>query len=137
MRVLITGAAGMIGRKLVARLAASPTLDGRPIDGLTLMDTVMPLPPAGFPGAVIPFAADLAAPGVAEAARDRLKPGGPMPLAGRDDAPIVRRWRDPAQGSRSSRRFGPSASDERRVATTASAVGHSSGGAGAIARCFP
>ena len=81
MRVLITGAAGMIGRKLVARLAASPTLDGRPIDGLTLMDTVMPLPPAGFPGAVIPFAADLAAPGVAEAAT-RDKPDIVFHLAG-------------------------------------------------------
>ena len=50
MHVLITGAAGMIGRKLVARLAASATLGGRPISRLTLMDTVMPLQGRGLSG---------------------------------------------------------------------------------------
>ena len=33
MHILITGAAGMIGRKLTARLVADGGLDGKPIDG--------------------------------------------------------------------------------------------------------
>ena len=69
--------------------------------------------------------------------RDRLKSGVPMPLAGRADAPIVQRRCGPVQGSRSSPRFGPSASDERHAATNAFAVGRSSGGAAATIRCFP
>ena len=38
MHILITGAAGMIGRKLTARLVAEKTLNGKPIDRLTLLD---------------------------------------------------------------------------------------------------
>ena len=38
MHILITGAAGMIGRKLVARLVAAGALNGKPIDKLTLID---------------------------------------------------------------------------------------------------
>ena len=68
MDILITGAAGMIGRKLISRLAADATLGGRPIDRLTLVDIAAPAPPESFPGAVLPLAADLAAPGVAEVA---------------------------------------------------------------------
>ena len=40
VRILVTGAAGMIGRKLTARLARDGTLGGRPIDHLTLLDVV-------------------------------------------------------------------------------------------------
>ena len=36
MHILITGAAGMIGRKLTERLVEDDGLDGRPIDQLTL-----------------------------------------------------------------------------------------------------
>ena len=42
MRILITGAAGMIGRKLTARLLADGALDGRPIRQLILHDIVPP-----------------------------------------------------------------------------------------------
>ncbi|HVQ67523.1 MAG TPA: NAD-dependent epimerase/dehydratase family protein, partial [Bradyrhizobium sp.] len=42
MNILITGAAGMIGRKLTERLASEGGLNGRPIDRLTLLDVVMP-----------------------------------------------------------------------------------------------
>ncbi|MFD9902388.1 D-erythronate dehydrogenase [Mesorhizobium sp. NPDC059025] len=42
MRVLITGAAGMIGRKLVARLLEDGTLRGRKISQLDLHDIVVP-----------------------------------------------------------------------------------------------
>ena len=66
MHVLITGAAGMIGRKLTARLVKEGALDGRTIDKLTLVDVVPPVRPAGFAGAVELSAADLSAPGVAE-----------------------------------------------------------------------
>ena len=40
MHVLITGAAGMIGRKLIERLVEAKGLNGRPIDGLTLSDGI-------------------------------------------------------------------------------------------------
>ena len=43
MHILITGAAGMIGRKLTARLIADGSLHGQPIDKLTLHD-VVPFP---------------------------------------------------------------------------------------------
>ncbi len=62
MHVLITGAAGMIGRKLSARLAADRALCGRPVDRLTLADVVPPEKPVGFPGAVETIAADISDP---------------------------------------------------------------------------
>jgi nucleoside-diphosphate-sugar epimerase len=46
MRILITGAAGMIGRKLLARLAADGTLAGKPITAVDLHDIVAPTPRA-------------------------------------------------------------------------------------------
>jgi nucleoside-diphosphate-sugar epimerase len=46
MRVLITGAAGMVGRKLVARLAEDKTLRGKTITALDLHDIVAPHAPA-------------------------------------------------------------------------------------------
>ena len=42
MHILITGAAGMIGRKLIGRLAADKSLNCPPIDRLTLTDVVAP-----------------------------------------------------------------------------------------------
>jgi D-erythronate 2-dehydrogenase len=68
MHILITGAAGMIGRKLVERLVKDGGLDGQPIEALTLLDVVPPAKPAGFAGTVATMAADLAAPGEAAAA---------------------------------------------------------------------
>ncbi len=66
MHILITGAAGMIGRKLTERLAREGALNGQPIDTLTLTDIVPPQKPAGFSGTVEARADDLPAPGVAE-----------------------------------------------------------------------
>jgi nucleoside-diphosphate-sugar epimerase len=66
MHVLVTGAAGMIGRKLLARLASDGGLNGEAIDHLTLIDVVAPEAPAGFTGKVTAVTADLAAAGVAE-----------------------------------------------------------------------
>jgi nucleoside-diphosphate-sugar epimerase len=65
MHILITGAAGMIGRKLTARLVADGSLDGQAIDRLTLTDIVAPEAPAGAPFPIATTASDLAAPGVA------------------------------------------------------------------------
>ena len=42
MHILMTGAAGMIGRKLTARLIKDGKLNGKPIDQLTLTDVVPP-----------------------------------------------------------------------------------------------
>ena len=64
MHVLITGAAGMIGRKLAERLARDAALNGVPIDKLTLIDVVAPAKPE-FAGAVETATADLSAPGEA------------------------------------------------------------------------
>jgi nucleoside-diphosphate-sugar epimerase len=67
MHVLITGAAGMIGRKLTARLVRAGGLNGQPIETLTLLDVVVPAAPAGFEGHAVVAAADISEP--KEAAR--------------------------------------------------------------------
>ncbi|MDQ2805202.1 MAG: SDR family oxidoreductase [Pseudomonadota bacterium] len=67
MHVLIVGAAGMVGRKLVQRLVQDGTIAGQPIEALTLFDVIEPAQPADFAGKVTCMAGDLSAPG--EAAR--------------------------------------------------------------------
>jgi nucleoside-diphosphate-sugar epimerase len=66
MHVLVTGAAGMIGRKLTERLLRDGALHGSAIDRLTLTDVFAPAQPAGFSGAIVIATQDLATPGVAE-----------------------------------------------------------------------
>jgi nucleoside-diphosphate-sugar epimerase len=68
MHILITGAAGMIGRKLVARLVGAGALNGRPIERLTLIDVSVPQKPEKFSGSVVTSAADIADPAAARAA---------------------------------------------------------------------
>jgi nucleoside-diphosphate-sugar epimerase len=68
MHILITGAAGMIGRKLVARLVTAGALNGKPIDKLTLIDVSAPQKPQGFSGGVATSAADIADAAAARAA---------------------------------------------------------------------
>ena len=68
MHILITGAAGMIGRKLTERLIIDRALGDHAIEKLMLIDIVAPARPAGFSDHVKTRAADLAAPGVAEKA---------------------------------------------------------------------
>ena len=65
MKVLIIGAAGMVGRKLTARLARDGRLAGEAIDHAHLVDIVAPAPlkDASFPVALDAF--DIAAPYVA------------------------------------------------------------------------
>lgn len=63
MHVLVIGAAGMIGRKLVARIAQDGGVAGRKVARLTLVDVVAPTAPAGL--AATCHAADLSTPGEA------------------------------------------------------------------------
>jgi nucleoside-diphosphate-sugar epimerase len=73
VHVLILGAAGMIGRKLTARLVADGHVGGRAIERLTLADVVAAEQPAGAAGQVEVVATNVAAPGEAE----RLVEGRP------------------------------------------------------------
>ena len=65
MHILITGAAGMIGRKLIERLVVDRALNGQPIEKLTLMDIVAATRPAGFSDHVKVRTGDLADPAIA------------------------------------------------------------------------
>jgi len=68
MHILITGAAGMIGRKLTERLVKDGGLNGKPIEKLTLSDVVPPQVPSGFAGKLETAVSDLSAPGAAAGA---------------------------------------------------------------------
>jgi nucleoside-diphosphate-sugar epimerase len=65
MRVTIIGAAGMIGRKLAERIAATGVIGGRAVDALTLVDVIVPEVAQDFAGVRDAYAADLAEAGVA------------------------------------------------------------------------
>lgn len=67
MHVLITGAAGMLGRKLTESLVRAGGLGGRALDALTLVDVIAPDTPGGFSGKVEARAADISAPGEGDA----------------------------------------------------------------------
>lgn len=65
MNILVIGAAGMLGRKLVAALVNRGKARGRLIENLTLVDIVQPERP-DFAGKVETIAADLSEPGTAD-----------------------------------------------------------------------
>ena len=65
MQVLVIGAAGMAGRKLVEALVAKGEINGKLIEELTLVDVVAPSAPARFSGKATAVAADLSDEGVA------------------------------------------------------------------------
>jgi nucleoside-diphosphate-sugar epimerase len=72
VHILVTGAAGMLGRKLTERLVRDGGLNGRQIDKLTLLDVVPPTKATSFAGKTDLVAADLSAPGkAARAIEDR------------------------------------------------------------------
>lgn len=66
MHILVTGAAGMIGRKLVGALGEAGSVGGRAVDRLTLVDVTAPAPPDALGRGVKALQADLSDP---EAAR--------------------------------------------------------------------
>jgi nucleoside-diphosphate-sugar epimerase len=65
MKVLIIGAAGMVGRKLTDRILADGTLAGRPVARLELVDIVTPTRPDSAID-IATQAVDLSRPGIAE-----------------------------------------------------------------------
>src|SRR5262245_30658755 len=67
MRILITGAAGMIGRKLAARLQRDGSVAGQAIASLDLHDIVPPQTPPAGAARVAVHVGDLAGKGAAEA----------------------------------------------------------------------
>jgi len=66
MHVMILGAAGMIGRKLVERIAREPSVLGAAISRLTLVDAVQPPAPEALRSVSSTLTIDLAQTGVAE-----------------------------------------------------------------------
>jgi nucleoside-diphosphate-sugar epimerase len=67
MHILILGAAGMVGRKFIARLARDGHLGGTPVAAITAQDVVPPAPPANAPFAMMAKTGDIAEPGVVAA----------------------------------------------------------------------
>jgi D-erythronate 2-dehydrogenase len=65
LKVLILGAAGMIGRKLAERLAKDGALNGAALTSLHQVDVGEPLAPAGASFAILSNAADIADPATA------------------------------------------------------------------------
>jgi D-erythronate 2-dehydrogenase len=66
MKVLILGAAGMIGRKLFESIAQSGMFGGKKVDEVLLSDVVLPLVPPGLPFTCSASQDDLPAPGTVE-----------------------------------------------------------------------
>ena len=66
MHVMVIGAAGMIGRKLVERISAEPGVLGYDVAAMTLVDVVAPPVPAGLSAIASALALDVSDPGVAE-----------------------------------------------------------------------
>jgi len=66
MNVLVTGAAGMLGRKFCEKLVAAGSIAGEKVEGLTMADIVDGPPISGSPFPIQSVACDLAKPGVAE-----------------------------------------------------------------------
>ncbi|WP_299865711.1 D-erythronate dehydrogenase [uncultured Hoeflea sp.] len=62
MHVLIIGAAGMIGRKLVGAISRNGKLGAKAVAALTLADAIEPEVPAEFAGSVKTIAADISDP---------------------------------------------------------------------------
>jgi nucleoside-diphosphate-sugar epimerase len=67
MEVLVTGAAGMVGSRLAARLARDGMVAGRGISKLVLTDIVAPARPEGFAGEIDCRAEDVSSPGIVRA----------------------------------------------------------------------
>ena len=66
MHILVIGAAGMVGRKLIDRLVETGRIGKEPVTAMTLVDVVEPTAPKNFSGQVRTVTADLSAPGEAE-----------------------------------------------------------------------
>ena len=81
MHVLVIGAAGMVGRKLVEALVAKGEINGKLVERLTLADVVEPSAPCASPARPRPCAADLSERGRRGEA-DRRAAGPDLPSGG-------------------------------------------------------
>ncbi len=103
MRLAILGAAGMIGRKLAERIAASGKIGGRSVTALTLVDVIAPDVAKDFAGTRDAFAADLTAPGAAEqiiAARPEIIVHLAAIVSGEAEADMAKGYRVNLDGTR-------------------------------------
>ncbi|MBV9298928.1 MAG: SDR family oxidoreductase [Verrucomicrobia bacterium] len=66
MKILVTGAAGMIGRKFCDALVKRGKIGSRPVVRLTMADTIKPAAPTGAPFEACTDSADISDAGVAE-----------------------------------------------------------------------
>ncbi|WP_152047479.1 D-erythronate dehydrogenase [Aureimonas psammosilenae] len=66
MKILVIGAAGMIGQRLVRRIAEDGTLGGRPVERMVLADAVEPPIPSGWENRTEAHVIDIAAPSASE-----------------------------------------------------------------------
>jgi nucleoside-diphosphate-sugar epimerase len=66
MNVLVIGAAGMVGRKFCEELAKRSSIGNKPVDQLTMADTITPVAPIGAPFSVRTLSADISDATVAE-----------------------------------------------------------------------
>ena len=66
MKILVTGAAGMIGRKFCEALVKRRKIGTHSVDRLTMADTITPTAPPGAPFEVSTLSADISDPRVAE-----------------------------------------------------------------------
>jgi nucleoside-diphosphate-sugar epimerase len=66
MKILVTGAAGMIGRKFCEALVKRRSIGSRAVDRLIMADAITPAEPAGAPFEVNTLSADISEPRVAE-----------------------------------------------------------------------
>ncbi|GLK63684.1 D-erythronate dehydrogenase [Paracoccus kondratievae] len=66
MHIMIIGGAGMLGRRVAAKLAKDGELGGKPVTALTLVDVFESAAPEGFTGTLRLERRDLSQPGVAE-----------------------------------------------------------------------
>jgi len=66
MKILVTGAAGMIGRKFCETLAKRGSIGGKSVALLTMADAITPATPAGAPFEVSTLSADISDPRAAE-----------------------------------------------------------------------
>jgi D-erythronate 2-dehydrogenase len=65
MKILVTGAAGMIGRKFCEALAKRAEIGGNTVDKLTMVDAIEPVAPGGAPFAVETLQMDISTSGLA------------------------------------------------------------------------
>jgi len=103
VQILVTGAGGMVGSKLVNRLALDGTLGGRPIAKITRHDVVIAPPPPASTFAIETYAGDLSAEGQADklvAARPDIIFHLAAIVSGEAEANFEKGYRINAEGTR-------------------------------------